>query len=189
MILAALLWPLNVSADTGIPSEIELNSEQRQKALSGEVVVQQVEDTDVHLMASVYVQASPDVVMKAVMDLPPRLNEVENLESLEPYDVGRHIAARWTINVVVTSVQFFVIYECDWEAFYCNYALDPSKENQVPASKGSYRVRAEGQGSWLEYHSYTTPAGWIPAPLRRTKSEASARQMLGGMKKRAESGG
>ena len=140
-------------------SVIELNSEQRQQALNGEVVVQQMEETDVHLMAF-FVQASLDVVMKAV-DLPPRLDEIENPKALSgmmwagisPY-VGPLIWWSRRSN--------YRDYECDWEQLYCNYALDPSKENRFPLQR-VVSVRGEGEGvGWNTTVTPLLPDGYRP---------------------------
>ena len=181
--LSALAW-----AAPTMPERVEINDEEKSRALGGEVVVKQDESHGNLLTAAVFVSASPEAVMKAVMDLPPRLDEIDNLEGLEIYEAGGHVAARWKLDAKLKIAFFSVIYECDWTRHFCSFGLDPTKKSDIPQADGAYRAIAHEGGSWLEYYSLTQPPAMVPAAVRRARREASTQQMLLGMKRRAEAG-
>ena len=155
-------------------------------ARSGEVVIEQSDSDGVRLTAAVYVDARPSAVMKAVLDLPPRIAEIDSLEGVEVYSAGMHTAARWRLDATIKTVYFHVIYECDWSENFCSFGLDPSKESDVEQADGAYRVIVDGAGCWLEYHSQTQPHPLLPAQIRKTKRHQTTHQMLMGIKHRAE---
>jgi hypothetical protein len=173
-------------AEPELPARVEFSTEESAQARAGEVVVKQDRVTGNHLTASVFVQASPEAVLRAVMDLPPRLEEIDNLEGLEAYEVAGHPAARWKLDARLKIVYFSVIYECDWEQGFCSFSLDPAHESDIVQADGAYYAIAHEQGSWLEYHSITQPHVLVPSAIRRSRREHSTRQMLMGMKLRAE---
>jgi hypothetical protein len=165
---------------------VELSEEESARARTGEVIVRQDSITGNILTASVFVEASPEAVLRSVMDLPPRLEEIDSLEGLEAYEVAGHPSARWKLDAKIKVVYFSVIYECDWEQLFCSFSLDPAHESGIVQADGAYHAIAHEQGSWLEYHSITQPHPLVPSPIRRSRREHSTRQMLMGMKLRAE---
>jgi len=168
------------------PPRVILSSEDEVRARAGEVVVEQADSDGVLLTASVYVEASPSAVMQAVMDLSPRVEEIDNLEGVELYAVGRNSAARWQLDATVKTVYYSVIYECDWSENFCSFGLDPNKKSDIEQADGAYRVVVDGAGCWLEYRSQTQPHPLMPAQIRKVKREQTTRQMLMGIKRRAE---
>jgi len=159
-----------------------------ERARSGEVVVHQRDSEGVALAAAVFVQAPPASVLDAVIDFPPRVGEIDNLVGVETYEVGGQPAGRWTVDVVIRLVNFYVIYECHMEEFWCSFDLDESEDSDISRADGAYAVFADGEGSWLEYHSHARPPPFVPAAIRASRREASTAQMLTGIKDRAEGG-
>jgi hypothetical protein len=168
------------------PERVALADSDRVRAEAGDVVVFQSDQEGIVLTAAVYVHASPEAVMEAVMDLPPRVEEIDGLVDVELYTIGGNPAARWKLDAVIKTVFFHVIYECDIEKQFCSFGLDPSRMSDIPQADGAYRVIVDGAGCWLEYHSYTQPHVLIPPPIRRSRRQATTIQMLEGMKARAE---
>ena len=168
------------------PPRVELSADERVRARAGQVVVRQNSEDGVHLMAAVYVEATPRELLRAVMDLRSRVDDVERLVGVETYTVEGKPAARWFFDATIREVDFSVIYDCDWNKFLCDFGLDPARESEVPQADGSFWAVPEDQGCWLEYHSQTQPHPLLPAPIREERRERSTQQMLMGMKRRAE---
>lgn len=137
-------------------------------------------------LAVVDVAAPPDAVMKAVMDLPARVSDIGSLSAVELYDrSGDDVSARWTMSIAMVSVTFHIQYDCELAQGWCVYTLDPARDNDVDSARGSYQAYAHGTGSRLVYRTDAIAAG-APEWVRKKLSDSSAREMLGGMKRRAE---
>lgn len=177
-----------VRADSELPPRVILSADLQAKAKAGTTVVQQDDSAGIQLTAAVYVHAEADAIMKAIMDLPPRVAEIDGLVGLNVYEVGPHTAAHWQLDAKIKTVDYYVIYECDGSQHYCVFGLDPSKQSEIEQADGAYRVIVEGNGAWLEYHSQTQPHPLMPAQVRKVRREQTTQQMLMGIKLRAESG-
>jgi hypothetical protein len=187
LVLSGVVWAGPPISRDHPPDPVALLSDSdRQKARSGDVVVYQGLDSIRSLKAVVYVAAKPEAVMSAIKDLPPRVEEIDSLVGVDTYLSGPHIAAKWTVDATVKKVDFYVIYQCFEAEAWCSFALDPTKNSDIPLADGAYVIRAHEDGVWLEYHSETEPPALIPPALREQRRLQSAQQMLAGIKARAE---
>ena len=187
LVSIGMILSATAAADTTLPERVPLPKELLNLAKEGTAVVQQDDNDGIQLTAAVYVQAGADAIMKAIMDLPPRVTEIDGLVGLTVYKVGPHTAAHWQLDAKIKTVDYYVIYECNWSQHYCVFGLDPSKQNEIEQADGAYRVIKEEDGSWLEYHSQTQPHPLMPAQIRKVRREQTTQQMLMGIKQRAES--
>ncbi len=65
-------------------------------------------------VAVVDVASTPEKVMKAVMDLPARVDDIGSLSAVELYNRnGDDISAKWTMSIAMVSVVFHIEYECE----------------------------------------------------------------------------
>ena len=137
-------------------------------------------------LAVVDVTAPPDQVMQAVMDLPARVDDIGSLSAVELYGRnGDHICAKWTMSVAMIPVVFHIRYECDMALGWCVYSLDPTKDNSIESSNGSYHTCRHHNGPRLVYRTDSIAAG-APEWVRKKLAGSAAKEMLGGMKTRAE---
>jgi hypothetical protein len=155
---------------------------------AGEVVVR-FAGNGKETVGFVDIAAPPERVMAAVMDLPARVREIGGLKSVHIYEEvpGRLVAARWEMGLAMFTATFHIRYELDVARGYCVYTLDPAKPNDVKNSRGSYQVYAQGSGSRLVYRSVSQLDG-APEWAARKVATGSAKEMLLGMKRRAEAG-
>jgi hypothetical protein len=138
-------------------------------------------------VAIVDVAAPPEKVIRAVIDLPPRKNEISNLLGLDIYlDQPGKLGARWLAGMGPIEITFNILYEYDLAKGWCTYALDTSKTNDLEYSRGSYQVYAIPGGSRLIYRASAGSSTPLPDWMRKRTAYTSAREMVGGMKKRAE---
>ena len=138
-------------------------------------------------MAISDINAPPNTLIAAVMNLRPRIDEIGPLLTLEPYEVSgtERYGARWELGASIYSAAFHVVYDCDLSAGWCVYGLDPAKDNDLKRSDGSYQVYAYGSGSRLVYRS-NTQGSIVPDFLMKKFAQDGAVDLLTGIRARAE---
>lgn len=133
------------------------------------------------------VAAAPEKVLDAVLDLPPRADEVGPLSEVEVYlTEPTRIAAKFVINVVGSTTTFHVLYAIDRPNLKTTYALDPSKENDLTSSAGSYEVVKVGSTSRLVYRTDVVSEGWVPDWVKQKVTAGPLLEQIEGIRKRAE---
>jgi len=169
-----------------VPAELEISPEEATSLAAGEVVVRYRQDGSTSV---VDVAATPAAAMAAVMDLPPRIDDIGALKSAEVYlDEPGRMGARWELGITVYSVVFHTRYDYDLARGWCVYDLDPDKKNGIDHAKGSYQVYASGSGSRIVYRAEAAVEGGGPEWLRKRLAYGSAQELLLGIKRRAEGG-
>ncbi len=182
--LASTLF-LSASAMAPVPPELVIKPDEQVVLDQGKVVVR-VPGGHRPTMAIVDVKATPDAAMAAVLDLRVRVNEIGGLKSVEVYEESEGaLGAKWTMGVAVFSAVFHIRYEYDKSAGWCTYDLDPRYPNELNKSRGSYHVYAVPTGSRIVYRSSSAIDG-APDWIKKRLAQSSAREMLTGMKTRAE---
>lgn len=168
------------------PQPLSVSEEETTLLSQGEVVIR-YGGPGKETVAIVDVAAPPEKVMRAVIDLPPRKNEISSLLGLEIYlnEPGK-LGARWLAGMGPIEITFNILYEYDLEKGWCTYTLDTSKENDLEYSRGSYQVYAVPGGSRLIYRATAGSSTPLPDWMRKRTAYTSATEMVGGMKKRAE---
>jgi hypothetical protein len=181
----ALLACLSIVLLGAAPS---LSSEE-QAALSRREVVIRSEETAQggEVVAVVAVNAPAEKVLDAVLDLPPRADEVGPLTEVSVYkNEGDEVAAKFVISVMGSATTFHVLYDVDRAGLKTTYSLDPSKTNDIASSDGSYEVVPNGTGSHLVYRSAVTSDSWVPSWLKQKLTEGPLIEQLEGIRARAE---
>ncbi len=167
------------------PAPIQLSAAEEALVQKGEVMVRYGGDA-AQTVAVVDVASTPEKVMKAVMDLPARVDDIGSLSAVELYNRnGDDISAKWTMSIAMVSVVFHIEYDCELAKGWCVYTLDSTKKNDVDSSNGSYQAYANGTGTRLVYRTDSLAAG-APEWVRKKLADSAAKEMLGGMKRRAE---
>ena len=186
VIAAAWLFVAAAHALPPPPAPIRLTPEEEEALAEGGIVVRWM-GPDRPTVAVVDVAAPPRRVMDAVMDLPPRVDEISGLRAVEIYreEPGR-VAARWEMGVAVYQAHFHIDYAFDLDLGWSVYALDEGRDNDILASEGSYQVYAAGSGSRLVYRTTSRSKKDAPDWIRKKLALSSSREMLGGMRTRAE---
>lgn len=182
------LAPLLVSVSMGAPAPpapVTLSDAEEAVVARGEVMVRYGGDAR-QTLAVVDVAATPDATIQAVMDLPARVEDIGSLSAVELYGrQGDDISARWTMSIAMVSVVFHIAYDCELARHWCVYSLDPAKKNDIESSNGSYQAYAHGSGTRLVYRTDSIASG-APEWVRKRLADSAAKEMLGGMKTRAE---
>jgi len=138
-------------------------------------------------LAIMDMRAAPAVVMREVMNLAPRQEELSGIQSLQIYEASPgHTAARWEVGIAMFSAVFHIQYDCDMAGGWCVYALDESEDNTIESSRGSYQVYPLGEGSRMVYRSVSVGSASTPEWLSKKLATGSARDMLSGIRARAE---
>lgn len=160
---------------------------QEQAALQRDEVVVRYQGPGKELVAVVDIEATPETTMREVMNLEARLAELSGVQNLEIYERSEgHVGARWDVGIAVFHATFHIQYDFDMALGWCVYALDESKENSIQESRGSYQVYRVGAGSRMVYRSVSVGSSSTPEWLSRRLGTGSARDMLGGIRARAE---
>ena len=184
-ILLLACWASVAEALPAPPAPIVLTASEEAVVKGGGVMVRYGGDAR-QTVAVVDIAAPPDAVMKAVMDLPARVRDIGSLSSVDVYQGGtEQVKAKWTMSIAMVNVHFHIAYECAMARGWCVYTLDDTKENDIDSSNGSYQAYAHGGGSRLVYRTDSLAAG-APEWVRKRLADSSAKEMLGGMKARAE---
>ena len=167
------------------PAPVSLTDTEEATLRKGDVMVRYGGD-ERQTLAVVDVAAPPATVMRAVMDLPARVHDIGSLSAVELYNhQGDDISARWTMSVAMVSVVFHIRYDCDMAVRWCVYSLDPARDNDIDSSNGSYQAYPHDTGTRLVYRTDSIAAG-APEWVRKKLAGSAAKEMLGGMKRRAE---
>jgi len=191
--LSAALLSLSLGASSPAqalpapPKPVTANAEELAQLQAGQVVVRYGGSSG-ETVAFVDVAASPDKVMQAVLDLPPRKKEVSGLKVLEIYRREPGLTgARWEAGMGPYTLSFHVLYEYDLAAGWCVYSLDTSKPNDLNSTAGSYQAYATSPGhSRLVYRAKADASSPLPDWAKKRVAYSSAVEMVGGMKRRAE---
>ncbi len=140
------------------------------------------------ILSMVEVDAPPDKVIEAVIDLPPRIAENRGLISYHPYaDRPGYKAAKWEVGVSVYTLWLNLEYVWDTEEGWCSYGLDETKSSDMQKSEGWYRAVPYGTGSRLFYLGSAQGNYYVPEWLRKRASTSATVDLMMGMKHRAES--
>ena len=137
--------------------------------------------------AAIDIAAPTAAVMRAVLDLPPRKDEIGGVKSLEVYEQSPgHMSARWEVGLAFISAVFHIDYSFDIEQGWCVYGLDTTRENTIVSTEGSYQVYATAGGSRMIYRSLSVGSAGTPDWVRKKLAFSSARELLSGIRSRAE---
>ena len=178
------MWSLLALAHAAPVPLPELTTAEVASLEKGQVVVRDTSDTAV--VAFIDIAAPPETVLKAVLDLPARADDIDSLDKVTVYrDEPEVIGAKYEASVVGFSAEFHVLYSIDWGEHYTEYTIDASKENDLTASDGAYQVYENGEGSRMMYTADIS-GGNMPVWIKRTLVSGSMNEQLEGMRKRAE---
>ncbi len=189
LLLAMLLLGGIVSPTAhAAPPVPDPSAEELTQLQAGDVVVRV--DNDDWTVAFVNVAASPTAAFAAVMDLEARVGDVGALKEAERYlDEPGRVGVRWQLRIATANIVFHTLYQVDTAGLWCTYKVDPDKDNDVAGSEGSYSVVDLGGGSSrIIYRTRNNDKQKAPEWVQTMLRERSAKQMLGGMRDRAQQG-
>ncbi len=181
------MWWFSTALALTPPAPLVLTAEQVATLATGEIVVIPSPDHHTPAMGIAQVDAPPEVVIDAVIDLPARVQEIGVLQELTLYrDEPGLRAARWVGGKWGLSATFHVLYTYDRALGYCEFASDDSRDNDITNVEGSYQAYAYADGSLMVYRSIGQGGGMVPGFLREFLQQTSMREQMGGMIERAE---
>jgi len=186
LLLAATFGASLAAALPPAPAPIPVTAEE-QADLTGRAVVVRYQGPGKETTAIMDMRAAPGDVMDAVMDLEPRQRELSGIKSFEIYEQSPgHVGARWEVGIAMFSAVFHIQYDYEAASGWCVYALDESRDNTIVSSRGSYQVYAQGDGSRMVYRSVSVGSDSTPEWLSKKLATGSAKDMLEGIRARAE---
>jgi len=135
----------------------------------------------------VRINATPETVLKEVMNLPPRIEEVGPIQDLELVETSvDRTVAKWTVSMMGVKRSFHVVYTADRTGGSAHFKLDATRTNGIHHTEGSYRVHADEGATRLVYRNLTDPESKVPGWIRSALTEGSMVDQLKGIKKRSE---
>jgi hypothetical protein len=133
-------------------------------------------------------KASADALLDAVLDLPPRADDVGVISKIEVYEnTPTRVAAEMQLTIVGTVTAFHVVYDVDRAAHKATFALDPTRENDIESLAGSYEVLTLPDGTnRLVYRGVVEKSGYVPQWLRSKLEQGPLIEQMQGIRRRAE---
>ena len=181
LLLSSAAWALPAP-----PPPLSLSPAEQAQLSAGEVVVRW-SGPGRQSIAVVDIDATVEQVMDAAMDLKARKAEVGGIKSCSLYrDEPGIMGADWVMGFAGLTVDFSILYEYDRSGGYTVYQLDPTRENGLKRSDGSYQVYAVGNQSRLVYRTLSESGRSAPEWIRKRLAFRSSREMLKGIEARAE---
>lgn len=190
-----LMWPaLALATLPPPPAPLDLTADEL-STLSDRDVAIRLEQTDTGGMSVgiIDVNATPQVTMDAILDLPPRVNETGALKEVEIYQQApasgsdpETMGAQFSLRVMGSSIVFHVNYEIDRPGLWSVSTLDESKENDLVSVYASYQVFATDTGSRIVYRSQSDSGRSIPQWISRWLANNALKDQLTGIRARAE---
>lgn len=188
----ALLSPFGVASAApkgSPPAPLALSAEEQAVIAQAGIVIRHDPNSG-DTIGVVDVKAPPASTLAAVLDLSARAKEVTGLRAVEIYERGPStLAARMEMGLAVYQARFHVTYAWDEASGWCTWELDPRHPNDITDTAGSYQVLPQGSGTRLVYRSHSGGGAMTPDWLKRKLAYSAARDMLSGMRTRAERGG
>ena len=180
-----ILFVITAAVWSQSPMALELTEAENTALQANEMVIR--ESAVGSVIGIVHIKAPPRVVLEEVVNLQARVEEVSLIDDIELYiDENDQKGVRWEVSMVGIDVQFHVLYQIDWENGWCSFDLDPTKENSISASSGSYKTEPIANGTRLYYRSHASSSNAAPSWVRKTLTQHSMKQQINGIKARAE---
>lgn len=169
----------------------ELTSEEWERIHAGEVVMRaQTDGSRVTATGIVKIDAPPEALWPAVLDIEARIPEGKTLTSVKEYKrEGPHT---WFLEVdmEVVGADLKIHHRYDWDPArdQATYSLDPSRPNDLAVADGWYLVRRAEGGSLLVFQSVTEAKVPVPGWVKRWLARDQMEELLDGIRARAEKG-
>ncbi len=185
-----MLFVLVASALAGpTPRLPELSAEEWARLEAGEVVLRASADGGrVTATGVVKVDASPDAVWPAVLDVRARIPEGRTLSDVREY--RREGPNTWFLevdmDVLGADLTIHHRYEWDPARHQATYTLDPSRPNDLAVADGWYLVRPAGEATLLVFQSITEAKVPVPGWVKRWLARDQMEGLLEGIRARAE---
>lgn len=185
MLCALLGWAIAAAA----PRFPALSAEERRALDAGEVVLRtSAEGGRVTALGVVKVEAPPDALWPAVLDVRARIPEGDTLAAVREYrrDGPRTWYLEVDMEVLGTDLTLHHRYEWDPARQHARYTLDPERPNDLAVADGWYLVREEAGASLLVFQSVTEARGPVPGWVKRWLARDEVEGLLAGIRARAE---
>lgn len=148
---------------------------------------QETTETGAITVAIVDIHASPDATIAAVLDVKARVDEVSSIQQVDYYrEESDHLGVNFALSVMGVAVNFSTMYVIDHGAHLAEYALDPTKENDVVKAEGFYQAYVHGDHTRLIYAGTSDSGRRVPAWIKRWMTTGAMNDQLAGIRTRAE---
>ncbi len=157
----------------------------------GEVVLHAASDGGrVTATGVVKVDAPPDALWPAVLDVRARIPEGRTLNDVREYrrDGPRTWYLAVDMDVLGAALRLHQRYDWDPSGEVATYTLDEAKANDLAVADGWYLVRATDGGSLLVFQSVTEAKVPVPSWVKRWLARDQMEGLLQGIRARAERG-
>lgn len=184
-----LSWLVGWALAAAPPRFPTLSAQEWAKLEAGDVVLRTTADGGrVTALGIVKVDASPDTLWPAVLDVEARIPEGRTLSEVREY--RRDGPRTWYLEVDmdVLGAYLRVHHRYDWDPGrqQATYTLDPDRPNDLAVADGWYLVRPAGGGAFLVFESVTEAKVPVPGWVKRWLARDQIEGLLEGIRARAE---
>jgi len=185
--MLCLLAEVALAAST--PEFPQMTPEEWARLEGGEVVLRARADGGrVTALGVVKVDATPEALWSAILDVHARISEGRTLESVREY--RRDGPRTWYLEVgmEVLGADVTVHHRYTWDPVrqQACYTLDPDRPNDLAVADGWYLVRPSGDSALLAFESVTEAKVPVPGWVKRWLARDEVESLLGGIRTRAE---
>jgi hypothetical protein len=187
MVIAMVVCAVAGSA----PRVPALSTAELERLDRGEVVLHAASDGGrVTATGVVKVDAPPDALWPAVLDVRARIPEGRTLNDVREYrrDGPRTWYLAVDMDVLGAGLRLHQRYDWDPSGEVATYTLDEAKANDLAVADGWYLVRATDGGSLLVFQSVTEAKVPVPSWVKRWLARDQMEGLLQGIRARAERG-
>ncbi|MCO4744794.1 MAG: hypothetical protein KC912_08395 [Proteobacteria bacterium] len=165
-----------------------VSEDEAAKLTAREVVVrQETTETGAITIAIVDIAAPPAKALDAVLDVKARVDEVSSIENVAYYrEEAENLGVNFELSVMGVGINFSTLYVIDRDAHLAEYALDPTKENEVVKAEGFYQAFEHNGGSRLIYAGTSDSGRRVPGWIKRWMTNGALQDQLQGIRTRAE---
>lgn len=181
------IFALISAATAAVPAPLSVDSQEQARLDKGDVVVRPPPTALDQAVGVVDIQGTAQAVWDAVFDFDARVREMRPLKSVTVYaDDPSNMGVTFDLSIFGTPIVFHTRYQCEFDAGYCSYTLDPSRDHDLVSVVGSYQVYEVGHHQRLVYRSQTDSGRSVPGFVRRWLAVDSLTKQLEGIRERAQ---
>lgn len=173
----------------GTPEFPQLSSDEWGRLEAGEVILHTKADGGrVTATGVVKVDAPPEALWPAVLDVKARIPEGRTLESVREYrrDGPRTWYLEVGMDVLGADITVHHRYSFDPARQQASYTLDPDRPNDLAVADGWYLVKPAEGGTLLVFESVTEAKVPVPGWVKRWLARDQMEELLEGIRARAE---
>ncbi|GEM_PF-5189706 len=154
--------------------------------LAGPAIDAKVVDGDIVTTVSLHIDATPDAIVDALLDLDARV-ELSHVDEVVSYrDAQGRLGAHYTAGLGPFSASTYTLYVCDRTTWTCDFFPDPERAAGMSATVGGYLITPDELGATLTITSTSELPGWAPASMLTSAYGGTMAELLESVDRRAK---